>query len=122
MPWNCQTSSNRINTGLSGLYKKTGLFGFLIDDEGKIFLAYQIPTEKEKIITLLHELFHIFFYDYNDTRENIPEKNDKIEQRAENSAINMYNWYIKNKRQYNNFLKYVNKIPISKYTKKDETI
>lgn len=101
------------------LSRKTGMLGYCILDEGLILLDYSLTgKEKEKYITILHEIFHIFFHDDNDTREDIIEnKRDPVEKRAELSAKNMYLWYKKNPLYFNHFAE---KISVSMINKKEQ--
>jgi Zn-dependent peptidase ImmA (M78 family) len=100
------------------LYKKTGMLGYCILDEGLILLDCSLSGKKrEKHITILHELFHIFFHDDNDTRDDdLETKKDPVEERAELSAKNMYLWYKKNPLYFNHFME---KISVSQINKKE---
>jgi Zn-dependent peptidase ImmA (M78 family) len=55
--------------------------------------------------TVMHELFHVFFRDGDDTRLRLiyNPKRDPIERRADTSAINMLSWYRANKSYYSDF-------------------
>ena len=91
---------------IQNLEKKSGVIGLFVADEDKILIERSL-SEPEKIITLLHELFHVFFHDEDDTCGENPEL---VERRAENSALNLLQWYKKHPIQYKNFLKEFKKI------------
>ena len=85
------------------LMKLTGLAGICLFDEHLIFIADDIDIE-EKYISVLHEIFHHYFRDFDDERSREQSMRDPVEYRAENSAINMLQWYLKKPKQFSEFL------------------
>jgi Zn-dependent peptidase ImmA (M78 family) len=99
-----------------GMYKRYGLYGTMItEDESTILLDGDQPIE-QKFITCLHEIFHVYFHDY----ENWDDKYyDVVEKRAEVSAMNMLVWYYKHTRCFNLFKKALLLVPTEELTKED---
>ena len=69
-----------------------GYYGICIFDRKEIWVD-SLECGVTFYVTLLHEIFHYYFRDYDDNRENIP-KEDFVEFRVEKSATNMLKWYI----------------------------
>jgi len=105
-----------------GLRRKTGDLALYIPENDMIFIDNSLSRRK-RIISLLHELFHYFFRDEDDDRERTQtsQKKDPIERRAENSAINMLQWYKKkeNIRFFGIFMDLFDVIPTEKLTQHD---
>jgi hypothetical protein len=93
------------------LMKFTGLMGICLFEESTVFIADDIEQE-QKYISVLHEVFHYYFRDYDDSRTRDMRMIDPIEYRAETSAQNMYAWYLLNKNPYEKFLSLYNDIKV----------
>jgi Zn-dependent peptidase ImmA (M78 family) len=84
------------------LFKLTGLSGVCIFEKKLIYIANDINT-RQKYLTILHEIFHYYFRDYD---------GDSVECRAENSAINTLKWYYNHISEYKEFKSLVNSLAV----------
>lgn len=102
------------------LFETSGLYGIAVFDKKEVFVDSELK-EDELYTTILHELFHYFFRDQDDDRVNHPSnpERDRVERRAENSALNMLNWYSTNDKYYQEFLTFVNSLPVRRLSKND---
>jgi len=79
----------------TNLLKKTGCTGILVSDFDQVFIN-KTRKNKEFYISILHEVFHCYFKDAEDSRKKIPSYDkDPVECRAEESAQSTYRWYRK---------------------------
>jgi len=102
----------------------TGYCGFCLFENDAIIIAQDI-TEREQYISIFHEIFHYYFRDYYDNRIDEErngindEKKDSVEERAENSALNLLQWYLTNSLKFKEFNYLFNKIQVSMLTKQE---
>jgi len=101
-----------------GLFNKTGTYGLFIAEKHEIFLA-KIQNEIDKHLTILHEIFHVYFRDDKDERGWEWSNDDPVEERCEKSAENMLEWYNNHPKQFSEFKGFVSTIPQGKLTNKD---
>jgi Zn-dependent peptidase ImmA (M78 family) len=101
-----------------GFREKTGNLGLSAFDEKTIYLE-ALEDERELYITLLHEVFHYFFHDEKQYQDS-EEIDEHVENRAEISAINMYNWYMENPKKFREVKKIFEKLKTKKITIKEK--
>ncbi len=95
----------------------TGYCGLCLFEDDAIIIAKDL-SEREQYISVLHEIFHYYFRDYYDKRLH-EVKDDPVEKRAENSALNVLQWYIENPKKYEEFKKLFNKLKVTPLTQED---
>jgi Zn-dependent peptidase ImmA (M78 family) len=105
---------------------KEGYHGLVLFEQKIILIDQHKDNQVMLLLTVLHEIFHAYFRDYDDNRVERDEmtfddyQNDVIEQRAEKSAINMLKWYIDNLNKLQEILELLVGIPIKKLTKSEK--
>lgn len=102
------------------LLADTHLHGICLFDIDEIYVAKD-QSQTELYLSVLHEIFHYYFRDYQDDSWGHYE-NDVVEQRAENSAKNMLQWYYKKDYEFDVFKEALTKIKISKLTNEDKEL
>jgi hypothetical protein len=101
----------------SGLIEETGLRGLAFFDKKTILVDEHNGNQIQLLLSILHEIFHYYFRDYNDYRAtHVHDDVDPIEIRAETSARNMLKWYIENEKQLHEVINLISKIEIKKLT------
>lgn len=129
--YNMKCVRNFVNKSLLGIseikqikvkkrfLEKTNFTGLCLFECNEIFIADDI-AEEEKYITVLHEIFHYYFRDYQDySNIDHEDENDPIEIRAEKSAKNMLQWYKTRQKEFDKFKLLVDNLSVSELTKED---
>ena len=98
-------------------FNKTHFRGLCLFDRDMIYVCGEQCPE-ETMITILHECFHIYFRDVDDNRKR-QRQDDPVERRAEDSAVNMLQWYKSNEKYYKQFLELVESLPTEKLTQEE---
>jgi len=109
----CMSKNNDITKIIikKDLIKKGGDSGYSLSDKKLIIIA-EDQLEEEIKLTVLHEIYHVYFHDEDDIFEN----NDIVEERAENSSINTMGWYKTHSKQYEEFEKLFKALKVEKLT------
>jgi hypothetical protein len=84
-----------------GVYETFMCYGMIMDGDEKlrIILDANQPLE-QMFISALHEMFHVYFHDYENWND---EHSEMVEKRAEVSALNMLSWYHDHPRSFESF-------------------
>ncbi len=103
-----------------------GYLGLALFEHKAIMIDHQNGNQIMILLTILHEIFHYYFRDCDDTRTNVEYKtireyeNDVVEQRAEKSAVNMLKWYLDHLGQLEEIVNLINKTPVKKLTNSEK--
>jgi hypothetical protein len=104
---------------VKGLHKIARFYGVCLFEKKKILVATEV-SEQDFLISILHEIFHVYFHDdYDDRNIKINPSKDPVEKRVEKSARNMLKWYRKNKDKYYEFKYLISRLKKRKLTSKD---